>query len=602
MIIESGGDMKIRTKFLLIPSLASFLLLILLITTATLSVREQNLKLHYELFEAKIMHLMQVAEDQNNFFKEVSAQSKDEAKKAALTKIIALYKPNKEDTDSGNAEFPFIVDNTLSVIFLPEFTKDGGAEFPRLTFVARAISDKSGEGEFTWTGKNFWTLYRTYQPWNWTFFYAMTDGIRNEGLPQFVIITVLISIAILICIMILLRMIIGRTFKPLESMSMTMRKIVDGQGDLRSRIKVVSNDEVGSLASYFNDHLAAIESIIIKVKITLSGTSKAGDDLSASSSETFASLEEIRANIEGMRNKIVNFDGEITNVNGQISILKNKIGNVSELITNQSADIEESSSAITEMTASINNVAATSESKLLVVDNLNKSATSGEQFMRKTIDTIMGVSKSTSVILDLIKVIKTISAQTNLLAMNAAIEAAHAGDYGRGFSVVADEIRKLADDASKNSKEITTTVKEVNVRIMESADISNKTGTIFQTIVKEIREVADSMAEIKNTMSELSAAGGQILTALGSMVSTSEEIKSSSKEMKEGITSITQSTVTVSNTSSDIRNAMEEVSAGIKDIYNAVRIASEGTQANADNIRQIDELLRQFQVSEEAKA
>jgi methyl-accepting chemotaxis protein len=588
--------MKIRAKFLTIAVIGFCILSVFFILMNIQLYNSEHSKLHKELFDEKISKYIEVIRQQDDLVFSGTYNSIGEAQDQAIEKVKKIYKSEMKDEDE--MEFPFVIDKNGAILFHPELAR-GDTSLQTFMTNNNILTSKNGQIVYKLKDEQYWAVYKTYDPWNWLIVYNIAVKTMNKGDSGYIVFMILISVVIIVVLTILLRILFQTTLKPISSMTQAMGKISEGKGDLRNRIKVASKDEVGTLASFFNDHIAAIENIIIKVKKTLAGAAQAGDNLSATSAETFASLEEIRANIEGMKNKIVGLDTEINSVNGQIGMLKNKIGSVTELVTNQSTDIEESSSAITEMTASINNVASTTDSKLAIVEDLSKSAVSGEQLMRKTIDTIATVTKSTNVILDMIKVIKTISAQTNLLAMNAAIEAAHAGEYGRGFSVVADEIRKLADDTSRNSKEITSTVKEVNVHILESADISNKTGAIFQTIVKEIKDVASAMAEIKNTMQELSAAGGQILTALSSIVSSSEEIKSSSREMNEGMTSITQSTVMVSNTSGDIRNAMEEVASGIKDIYNAVRIASEGTQENVENIQQIDEILDQFQVTEE---
>ncbi|HPG87387.1 MAG TPA: methyl-accepting chemotaxis protein, partial [Spirochaetales bacterium] len=232
-------------------------------------------------------------------------------------------------------------------------------------------------------------------------------------------------------------------------------------GDLTVRATVRARDEIGRIAAYFNDFIATLEHMVGEVKSVTQTTENISLDLAASSEETAASLHEIRINTKGMKNKIVHLDGEVSSSSKSAEDVDSYLSRLSELIADQASAINQSSASIEQMSASINNIAMAAEEKLRVANELESTALEGQSEMEETEQTIKKVSDSASVIMEMIQIIQDIASKTNLLAMNAAIEAAHAGDFGKGFAVVADEIRNLAESSAESAKQITQSLGEV---------------------------------------------------------------------------------------------------------------------------------------------
>jgi methyl-accepting chemotaxis protein len=210
--------------------------------------------------------------------------------------------------------------------------------------------------------------------------------------------------------------------------------------------------------------------------------------------------------------------------------------------------------------------------------------------MTTTFEEVKRINESVSSIKDITGIIASISSQTNLLAMNAAIEAAHAGEAGRGFSVVADEIRKLAEASSVNSKEIGAILKDI-VGLIDSATRSGtETNTAFQSIDVEVRDLRDSLAEIFSNMSELHAGGDQILEAMSGLRDASIEVKDDSTAIGQSSSSIRESMSTLKRVSSEVAGGMSEISTGTREIStamkdvlsNAGRLGEIGESLNAD--------------------
>jgi methyl-accepting chemotaxis protein len=387
---------------------------------------------------------------------------------------------------------------------------------------------------------------------------------------------------------------IRRFMKPLGHYVQTFQRAATG--DLTARATGRSGDEIGRIAGFFNEFIGTLEGMVREVKFVTDNANTISDELAASSERTAASLHEIRMNTEGMKDKIVRLDSEVTASAHSAGDVKEYISRLAELINSQAAAINQSSASIEEMSASIKNIANAAEEKLRITTELESTALDGQSEMEETEQLIKKVADSASVIMEMIQIIQDIASKTNLLAMNAAIEAAHAGEYGKGFAVVADEIRNLAESSAESAKTITDSLGEVGEFIKVSQSSTAKTGEVFSNIVGQIKDVSSSMSEMKSATSELSIGAQQILEALSSLVQTTQEVKDSSKEMNGRIGSITEALARVSDISADTKNGMEEEAIAMTEIYEAAEDISKAGVRNSESVRNLRELVDKFTV------
>ncbi len=369
-------------------------------------------------------------------------------------------------------------------------------------------------------------------------------------------------------------------------------------GDLTKSVEVKTADETGQLANVISMMQKNLLYIVSDIKTVYTNIRDTSQSLSSELATSTTALEEIKINSHNILDRTVNLDDEINNTNNSVNEIKEIAKNTVRNISSQATAIEQSSASIEEMSASIMSIAKGSEDKLHMVEELKSSASEGEEEMNRTMELIKKVNDSTAVIMDMINVINNISSQTNLLAMNAAIEAAHAGEAGRGFSVVADEIRKLAEDTSNNAKLITKSIKEIIGYINQSEDSTKTTQGVLTKVVSDVNDVSLIMSEIKNAMQELSLGSSQIMSSLESIVTTTEDVKSSSRDLESKAETISSSTQNIKDISTETRNKMESVTGSIEGIYNIIEFIANSGAKNNENIMTLGTVVSQFKLEE----
>ena len=408
---------------------------------------------------------------------------------------------------------------------------------------------------------------------------------------------VALSIIILTISTIFIFMFATKFTKPINMLASYIKLLGNGDFSIRINEKLRKNrDEIGDMSNILVTMITNIKGMVFGVKTESNSITDISGSLAAAAEESSSALHEITANITNIGERTKTLDGEVSDVSQMAKDITTLLDNVSEKVTSQSTSIAQSSTAIEEMDASIKNVNATSRNKLTIVNKLQQVASDGEKEMLITIDNITQMTESAAVIMELLNVINNIADQTNLLAMNAAIEAAHAGDAGKGFSVVADEIRKLAENTGDNAQKVTGSLNEVMKLISDSGTTADKTGRYFRDIVKEIQDVSGAMLEISESMNELEAGSAQISESLTILVNTSQVLNETTDEMSGKVTNISTAIDDVSVISNETANGMGEVSTGVTEIFKAVEDISRLGSENVEAVNKINTLLNNFTI------
>jgi methyl-accepting chemotaxis protein len=356
-----------------------------------------------------------------------------------------------------------------------------------------------------------------------------------------------------------------------RKISKSIHSIKDGigalkDGDLTGSLPVAGSDEIAVLSADLGAFVDDLRGSIASIQTVSSENISMREGLVGSAEGTSSAVERIKGSALAIGGRFSTLNDSLGGAAEAVQGIVGSIGGLRARIEEQVSMVEESTASVTEMIASVDNVTKIADQRRGATDRLVATVAAGGEKMLAASAIIRAIDESVESIKDITLIISSISSQTNLLAMNAAIEAAHAGDAGRGFSVVADEIRKLAEASAVNSKEISSILKGIVDRIGEATRAGNETNEAFAAIDSEVKELRASLGEIFDNMSELRTGGEQILQAMTVLREASSKVDEGSSSITENTANIRDSMDTLKAVSDEVDRGMREIAAGIKDI------------------------------------
>lgn len=406
--------------------------------------------------------------------------------------------------------------------------------------------------------------------------------------------SLLTGMVLILIVIIAITRFMQRFFNRIADVTGAMQQISQGEGDLTLRLQEGVEDEIGMLARSCNAVTERLRGMVNSLKDSVTSLSGTGRSLHEQTELAISAIKEANGGVQTIDSQSKEQSrtmgmvyNSVQSVEGGLNGLNEKLDVQSKAISSSSMEIEQLTANITSITESVNRMSDLYANLLTVTQNGRKvQATVGEK-----IDLIVSESKNLT---EANAAINSIAEQTNLLAMNAAIEAAHAGTAGKGFGVVADEIRHLAETSAQQSASIKTLIEEIDASIasiVEATDLSSKS---FSEIGAQVANINTLMQEIKNGMNEQHVGAESILEKINVINSSTSDIVSMNAFMKKESSKLFAGIEDLRKQSSSIVEKAGFAAESLRQIQQSAEKNGEAARQNVTVSTEVSELVNKF--------
>ena len=437
--------------------------------------------------------------------------------------------------------------------------------------ILQTVLKDGGEyaGEVKIRGKKYYSVYRPIKSQgkvSGMLFVAksmeIVSSVRNQ---TFAVVSPILTIAIIAFIVITYSFVNWLMWR-IYNVTNFLTDMATGEADLTRRCKLFIRDEIGDLIIEFDAFLDKLQSIIKEVKQTKDNLSLSGEQLNESSQDTSRAISDIMVNINSINTQIEGQNSSVKQAANAVDDISGSITSLNSLVDTQGISVSQASSAVEQMVGNISSVNSSVDKMSASFDELTSNAKIGIAKQNDVNERIKLIESQSEMLQEANAAISSIAEQTNLLAMNAAIEAAHAGEVGKGFSVVADEIRKLSETSSEQSATIGEQLAIIKDSIKQVVNASNESSDALNAVSEHIEKTSEIVSNIKGAMAEQNAGSRQINEALRTMNSSQSDVQDASKEMESKNATILNEMSSLREASALMQEGMNEMSASARNV------------------------------------